>query len=101
MAPKHVPSVLHELLTLTGWPQWKLGKALGVSQGTISKWLSEQNEPTKSQWDAILALYCEHKGWVVSIDDKLAQYDAETQRQVHDIVDRILKIAPPSRSHKK
>lgn len=97
----HVPSLVKELLELTGWPQWRLGKQLGVSQGTISKWLNEQNEPTKSQWDKVLELYAEHKGWTMSLDDKLARYDPETQQRVHDIVDRILQIAPPPRRHKE
>lgn len=97
----HVPTVIKELLDLTGWPQWKLAKALGVSQGTISKWLNEQGEPTKSQWDKVLELYCEHKGWTLSLDDKLAQYDHATRQRVHDIVDRILEMAPPPRRHKE
>lgn len=96
----HVPTIIRELLDLTGWPQWKLGKRLGVSQGTISKWLYEQTEPTKSQWDKLFALYCEHKGWIFSLDDKLAQYDPDTQQRLHEIIDRIFQMAPPPRRHK-
>lgn len=88
----HVPTIIQELLDLLGEPQWKLGKRLGVSQGTVSKWLRGEQDPTKSQWDKVSELYAKTKGWKISLDDKISHVDAETQQRIHEIVDRILEI---------
>lgn len=94
----HVPGIIKELIELTGYPQWKLAKRLGVAQSTISKWRKGTQEPTKPQWDKVEALYFELKGWRHSIDAKIAPYPQETQDMIHDVVDRILKNQkPPAR----
>lgn len=51
-----VGEVLSEIAEATGWRQAQLAKSLGVSQGTISKWISGQQSPNKSQWDVVLSL---------------------------------------------
>lgn len=50
-----VPSVLGALVEREGG-QAKLAKKLGVSQGSVSKWLSGTQSPNKRQWDAVVAL---------------------------------------------
>lgn len=51
-----VPDVLRQVLDVTGLNQATLAKKISVSQGTISKWLSDQVSPNKTQWDAVLEL---------------------------------------------
>ena len=94
MPPMHLPSVIKELLELAGPQQWRLAKKLGVAQGTISKWLSGTQQPTKPQWDRIERLYFELKGWRFSLDEKIAPYDEATQQRIHDVVDSILQMLP-------
>lgn len=88
----HVPSIIKELLELTGDRQPQLAARLGVTQSTISKWLRGESQPATAQWDKISALYAKHKGWRVSLDEKVADLDTETLREVHEIIDRIVKI---------
>lgn len=52
----NVRALLHEVRELTGLRQVQIAKKIGVSQGTVSKWLSEQQSPNKRQWDAFLEL---------------------------------------------
>lgn len=51
-----VAEVVTEVLAVTEMKQGSFAKAVGVSQGTISKWISEQQSPNKRQWDAVLGL---------------------------------------------
>lgn len=51
-----VPEVVRQILDLTGMKQEEFAKEADVSQGTVSKWLSEQQSPNKRQWDTVLAL---------------------------------------------
>lgn len=51
-----VSTVVRHILETTGMSQKELARETGVSQGTISKWLSDQQGPYKAQWDAVLAL---------------------------------------------
>jgi len=51
-----VGEVLREIQEATGWGQKRLATAVGVSQGNVSKWLSETHTPNKAQWDGVLAL---------------------------------------------
>lgn len=51
-----VDEVVREILTVTGVNQTAFGKQVGVSQGTVSKWISTQQSPNKLQWDAVLDL---------------------------------------------
>jgi repressor LexA len=55
-AVMQVGEVVQEVLAATGWNQAHLARAIGVSQGNISKWRSGQHSPNKEQWDAVLAL---------------------------------------------
>jgi repressor LexA len=48
-----VGQVLREIMDATGWNQKQLGRAVGVSQGNISKWLSDAHTPNKAQWDPV------------------------------------------------
>ena len=82
--------IIEELLVLTGETQKQFAKRLGVSQSTISKWLSGQGEPGKSQWDLISDLYFELKGWQ-SIDDQLKRFEPDFQENVHTVVDIMIK----------
>lgn len=50
-----VPALLHAVREATGLKQAELAKKIGVSQGTVSKWESEQVSPNKKQWDALLS----------------------------------------------
>lgn len=49
-----VPSFLRETLEEAKLTQAQLSKKIGVSQGTISKWINEGHAPNKRQWDAVL-----------------------------------------------
>lgn len=51
-----VAEVVSEIISLTGMKQGAVAKKIGVSQGTISKWISEQQSPNKRQWDVVLDL---------------------------------------------
>lgn len=42
---------LRELLAITKLTQTALGKKLGVSQATISKWMNGVHDPSKAEWD--------------------------------------------------
>ncbi|MCK1585462.1 helix-turn-helix transcriptional regulator [Bradyrhizobium sp. 168] len=44
------------ILDATGWTQKELAKKIGVSQGTISKWMNETQSPNTKQWDGVLDL---------------------------------------------
>jgi repressor LexA len=44
------------ILEATGWTQKDLAKKIGVSQGTISKWMNETQSPNTKQWDGVLEL---------------------------------------------
>jgi len=93
----HVPTVIQELLELTGDSQGRLAKRLGVSQSNISKWLNNAQQPSKPQWDRVMGLYFEMKGWRHSIDAKIAPYDDEFQEIVRRVVDDMVKIKGPPR----
>ena len=56
-----VPTVLKEVLGLTGMTQADLARKIEVSQGTISKWLSEQQSPNKRQWDQFVDIVTKDK----------------------------------------
>ena len=59
-----VPDVLRQILDLTGVNQNTLAKRVGVSQGTVSKWIAEAQSPNKTQWDNVLD--------VIAADPRLA-----------------------------
>lgn len=48
-----VPAIVTEALDLTGLKQGSFAKKVRVTQGTISKWISGQQSPNKSQWDTV------------------------------------------------
>lgn len=51
-----VSTVVRLILEQGELTQKEFAKCVGVSQGTVSKWLSGQQEPNKRQWDSVLAL---------------------------------------------
>lgn len=51
-----VAEILNEIAKATGWKQTALGKKIGVSQATISKWLAGSQSPNTAQWDNVNAL---------------------------------------------
>lgn len=48
-----IPEVLKEAKRLMGLNQAKFAEKMGVSQGTISKWLSQKQEPNTRQWNGV------------------------------------------------
>lgn len=44
------------ILEATGWTQKDFAKKIVVSQGTISKWMTESQSPNTKQWDKVLDL---------------------------------------------
>lgn len=50
-----VPDIIREALEATGLKQAEFAKKVGVGQGTVSKWLSNDQSPVKRQWDAVEA----------------------------------------------
>lgn len=50
----NVPDILRNALQLTDWKQKGLAQRAGVSQGTVSKWLSESQSPNKKEWDRFI-----------------------------------------------
>jgi len=51
-----VGEILGEILNNMRWGQARLAKAVGVSQGTISKWMSGQQSPNLDQWEPVTSL---------------------------------------------
>lgn len=51
-----VAEVINEISEATGWKQKKLATLFGVSQGTISKWISTQQTPNLAQWEGVLRI---------------------------------------------
>ena len=50
-----VPTILRKVMQETGFKQAALGKKIGVSQGTISKWMNDGHSPNTSQWERLVA----------------------------------------------
>lgn len=65
-----VPVIVRKVLEVSGLKQAALGKKIGVSQGTISKWMKDEHSPNLDQW-ARLAVFANRypnlreavKGW--------------------------------------
>lgn len=70
--PMQVSPTVRDILETTGWGQAVFAKKIGVSQGTVSKWLSEKQSPNKKEWDEVVGL--------VRSDPRLAhlRYEVET-----------------------
>lgn len=51
-----VPKIVQELMRVARIGQAKFAKAVKVSQGTVSKWISGKQSPNKTQWDRVIAL---------------------------------------------
>src|SRR5437899_1995610 len=56
-----VPTILREAIELTRLTQAQFARKTGVSQGTISKWISGQVSPNKSQWDDVLKVLARNR----------------------------------------
>jgi transcriptional regulator with XRE-family HTH domain len=88
--------LLQEIMDLTGDKQGALGKRIGVSQSTINRWLHEKCEPSATQFEKVKAAWRKAKGYkTLSLDQKIAPYDAGTQATVHQMVDNYLNNLPP------
>jgi transcriptional regulator with XRE-family HTH domain len=87
-----VSAMISELVDLVG-SQSKLAKRLKISQPTVSKWINGEQEPLKSQWDAVLTLYAELKGWVWW-DNELRGYPDDVRRDFEDMAGRWLRRMP-------
>lgn len=49
-----VPSIVRQVLEVSGLTQTQLGKKVGVSQGTISRWISGGHSPNTEQWERLV-----------------------------------------------
>lgn len=49
-----VQRIVRELLEVTGLSQTEFGRKVGVSQSTVSKWLSGEHSPNLSQWKSVV-----------------------------------------------
>ena len=85
----HVSGIIAELVLRIG-SQGKLARRLKISQASISRFLSGEQEPKLSQWMRITALYAELKGWRL-IDERLMHEDEQTRQLVYEIVETILR----------
>lgn len=89
--------MLQEIMDLTGVKQAALGKLVGVAQSTINRWLRDQNEPNATKVEKVRAAWRKAKGYKqLSLDQKIAPYDSDTQATIHSMVDNYLRtIGPP------
>lgn len=51
-----VSDILREIADATGWGQAKMAQSFHVSQGTVSKWMSDQQTPNLKQWNDVQAV---------------------------------------------
>jgi|SRR5579872_530031 len=95
-----LPKMLQEIMDLTGDKQAQLGKRVGAAQSTINRWLQGISEPNATKFDKVRTEWLKAHGYVAgSIDQRIARYDAGTQKTVHQMVDNYLTtIGPPKRS---
>lgn len=56
-----VSEIIREALDATGLKQAQFAKRVGVGQGTVSKWMSNQQSPNKRQWDDVEAFLASHE----------------------------------------
>jgi SOS-response transcriptional repressor LexA len=73
----NVPSILNKVLAIAGFTQAELARKVGVSQGTISKWISDQQSPNKRQWDDVMA--------VIAADDRLRHLLKEARSDLAEV----------------
>lgn len=92
-----VSAIIQEIMELTGDKQIPLARKLGVGQSTLNRWLHRINVPNKKQWDRVLKVWRDAKGIKMSIDQKIAHYDIDTQLTVHQMVDNYLRTIPKAR----
>lgn len=82
-------------MELTGDKQAALGRRLRVAQSTVNRWLNDESEPSNTQWTKVRRAWLKLKGHELTLDEKLAPYDANTQSVVHRMVDNYLRTLPP------
>jgi hypothetical protein len=85
------------MMDLTGLKQIALSKKIGISQGTLNRWLNRVNVPNKTQWDRVMTVWREIQGIKLTIDQKIAPYDVDTQLTIHKMLDNYLRLLPPPR----
>lgn len=94
-------TLLQEIMDLSGIKQAALAKRLDVSQSTINRWLRDKCEPSATQVEKVKAEWRKTKGIkLLSLDQKIAPYDPDTQSTVHQMVDNYLRALPPPRSRR-
>jgi repressor LexA len=60
---------IQRILEAADWTQKEFAKRIGVSQGTVSKWLNEEQSPNTKQWDKVIDLIkSDHRLAELSID---------------------------------
>jgi transcriptional regulator with XRE-family HTH domain len=90
-------TMLSEIMDLTGETQAKLAKRLSIAQSSLNRWLNDKCDPSAKQVEKVRAAWYKAKGVkLLSLDQKLAPYDDDTQSIVHNMVDNYLKNLPPS-----
>lgn len=72
----NVPQILREALDLTGLKQAQFAGRIGVSQGTISKWMAEAVSPNKKQWDDVTRFLAKNQRTrhLVSAETEILRY---------------------------
>jgi len=103
--PDSVPIFIKKLSDATGLKQAALAKEIGVSQGTISKWLAGTQSPNKKQWDKVIEFM--HKTAKArpllarmpdfSLDAILQPYEVSVKISAFSIVESFLKTVPQPR----
>lgn len=94
------PKFTKTLMGLAHLNQSQFGKAVGVTQGTVSKWLSGESRPRKGEYDDTMRWARRHAktkhlfGDEKSIDVLLLGYPDKIKSEIHDIVERILTNVP-------
>jgi phage-related minor tail protein len=88
---------IQKMMDLTGLKQIALSKKIGISQGTLNRWLNRVNVPNKTQWDRVMTVWREIQGIKLTIDQKIAPYDVDTQLTIHKMLDNYLRLLPPPR----
>lgn len=95
---------IQAILYVTGWPQERLAEVLGVSQATVSRWISTGQDPRGKNRDAINELYDKHcaapPNWQGMLSEAIIAARAmgvqerEILRKITEILDEIERQNP-------
>ncbi len=92
-----VPRMLQDLIDAGVGKQTSLAKKLRVSQSNFNRWINDENPPKAAKLELIKKLWREANGVKLTLEEKIAPYDADTQLTVHHMVDNYLKNLPPKK----